>query len=32
MGKTKENLIEGLSQIELEQELYNRYTHIDWSL
>jgi len=25
MGKTKENLIEGLSQVELEQELYNRY-------
>ena len=25
MGKIKENLIEGLSQVELEQELYNRY-------
>lgn len=25
MGKTKENLIEGLSQTELEQELYQRY-------
>ena len=25
MGRTKENLIEGLSQIELEHELYNRY-------
>ena len=25
MGKLKDNLIEGLTQVELERELYNRY-------